>query len=87
MPNLTVIMDSFNRGELSPKLLARSQAEYYQDGLQTLTNFVAVPRGAIKRRNGFRYLNRVAIPDSTQNIFPQKAEIVITTPDVEIARA
>ena len=81
MPNTTRLQDSFNRGELSPKLLRRSDTEFYQDGVKTLTNFLTVPRGAIKKRFGFRYLNRVALPVNDVIIFPTTARITITTND------
>lgn len=83
--NITPLQDSFNRGELSPKLFRRSDTEYYLDGLKTLTNFLTVPRGAVRRRDGFRYLGRVAIPDRTVNVFPQTVTLVITTPEVDVA--
>ncbi len=82
--NVTPLIDSFNRGELSPKLWMRADTEWYQDGVKTLTNFLTVPRGAIRKRTGFRYLGRVAIPDTTQNIFPQRTIIEFTTPDVTV---
>lgn len=84
MPNVTSLQDSFNRGELSPKLRERADTEWYQDGVKNLTNFVTIPRGAVKRRTGFRFLGRVAIPDRTINVFPQTASLVITTPDVNV---
>ncbi len=87
MPNITPLQDSFNRGELSPKLFRRTDAEFYLDGVAQLTNFVTVPRGAIKRRTGFRYLGRVAIPDTTVNVFPQTVQLTITTPDVDVTDA
>ena len=84
MPNITALQDSFNRGELSPKLFRRSDAEFYLDGVQTLSNFVTVPRGAVKRRTGFRYLGRVALEDNTVRVFPQPVQITITTPAVDV---
>ena len=84
MPNITPLQDSFNRGELSPKLFRRSDAEFYLDGVKTLTNFLTIPRGAVKRRTGFRYLDRVALPDTTVQVFPQAVKIQITTLAVEV---
>ena len=82
--NITPLQDSFNRGELSPKLFRRSDTEFYLDGVQTLTNFVTVPRGAVNRRTGFRYLGRVALEDNTVRVFPQSTLVTITTPAVEV---
>jgi hypothetical protein len=83
--NTTPLIDSFNRGELSPKLHFRADTEWYKDGVKTLTNFVTAPRGAARKRTGFRYLGRVAEPNFDQNIFPQRVVIKITTPQVDIS--
>jgi hypothetical protein len=81
---ITPLQDSFNRGELSPKLFRRSDTEFFLDGVAALNNFVTVPRGAVRRRTGFRYLNRVALPDNTTYVFPTNVSVDITTPDVEV---
>ena len=85
--NITPLQDSFNRGEISPKLYQRSDSEWYADSVQRLNNFITIPRGAAKRRTGFRYLGRVAIPDNTVNVFPQPTQVTITTPDVDVTIA
>jgi len=87
MPLITPLQDSFNRGELSPLTFERVDAEYRLDGVKTLQNFVPVPRGAAKRRTGYRYLGRVAIPDTTLHVFPQTVRLTITTPAVEVLLA
>ncbi len=85
--NLTILQDSFNRGELSPKVYRRVEAAFYLDGVKTLINFIAVPRGAAKRRTGFRYLGRVALEDTTKNVFVTPTSVTITTPDVDVTFA
>lgn len=87
MPNITPLKDSFNRGELTPKVWMRSDAEFYQDGVRTMQNFIPVPRGAARRRSGFRYLGRVALEDNTLQVFPQTAVVVIETPPVDVTLA
>lgn len=82
--NITPLQDSFNRGEISPKLYLRTDTEIYLDSAKTLRNFVPVPRGAIRKRFGFRYLGQVAIPDNTVRVFPQKVTLTITTPSVDV---
>lgn len=85
MMHATVLQDSFNRGELSPLTHMRSEAEWYLDGVKTMQNFLPVPRGAIRRRTGFRYLGQVALDDNTQQIFPQTTRLSITTPAVNVS--
>ncbi len=87
MMHATVLQDSFNRGELTPKVWMRSETEFWQDGVQTLRNFLPVPRGAAKRRTGFRYLGRVALEDTTKNVFVTPTPVTITTPDVDVTFA
>ena len=87
MPNTSKLQDSFNRGEISPKLYRRSDSEWYADSVRLLNNFITISRGAARRRTGFRYLGRVAIPDTTVNVFPQPTQVTITTPDVDVTLA
>jgi hypothetical protein len=83
--NITVLQDSFNRGEFSPLLYARSDTEFYLDAVKTLQNFLTVPRGAVRRRPGFRLLQRVGEPVNVVNVFPQTARVTIVTPGVDVA--
>ena len=83
--NVTPLQDSFNRGEVSPRTWMRSDTEFYRDGARTLQNFLPVPRGAVKRRAGFRYLGQVALDNTDVNVFPQTSGIEITTPSVTVA--
>ena len=82
--NVTMLQDSFNRGEIPPKLYLRSDSELYFDSVKTLQNFVPVSRGALRRRFGFRYLGRVALTDTTTKVFPQPTKVEITTPQVQV---
>ena len=85
--NVTMLQDSFNRGEISPKLYLRSDSELYFDSVKTLQNFVPVSRGAVRRRFGFRYLGRVALTDTTTKVLPRLVRIEITTPSVSVTSA
>lgn len=48
----------FNKGELSPKLDARSDTEVYQGGCRQLKNFLPMVQGGITKRRGFEYVAR-----------------------------
>lgn len=50
------LIPSFNAGELSPYLDARSDLEKYASGCRLLENFVIMPYGGVYRRPGTEYL-------------------------------
>lgn len=53
------IVNSFSSGELTPRLMGRTDSPKYASGCQTLENFVALPHGGARRRGGTRYINEV----------------------------
>ena len=54
----TPVYASFNAGELSPKLDARSDLEKYSQGARRLENFIILPQGGLQRRSGFKYVGK-----------------------------
>lgn len=50
------IINSFNGGELSPRMMGRSDTAVYQIGLETCENFVPTVEGPIVKRPGFEYI-------------------------------
>ncbi len=50
------LIPSFNAGELSPYLDARSDLEKYVSGCRQLENFIIMPYGGVYRRPGTEYL-------------------------------
>ena len=59
----TYLQNSFNAGELSPRLKGRSDLDKYKSGLFTCLNTIPLPHGGITRRPGLQYINEVK--DST----------------------
>ena len=49
-------LNSFNAGELSPKMLGRIDVSQYAKGCQVLRNFLVTPYGAAERRPGTKFL-------------------------------
>lgn len=45
-------INTFNAGELSPKMLGRIDVSQYSKGCQRLENFIVTPYGAVERRPG-----------------------------------
>ena len=50
------IINSFNGGELSPRMMGRSDTAVYQIGLEVCENFVPTVEGPIVKRPGFEYI-------------------------------
>ena len=50
------VINSFNAGELSPYLYARSDFDKYRSGCLTMENFVPLPYGGATRRPAIQYL-------------------------------
>lgn len=53
---VSALINSFNAGELSPYMGARSDVEKYRNGCVTLENFIILPYGGVLRRPGTEYL-------------------------------
>jgi hypothetical protein len=58
------IQANFSRGELSPRLHARIDIDYYKAGLKTCTNWTALRQGGLRKRSGFKMVKEVK--DSTK---------------------
>lgn len=52
---INTLVSSFNAGELSPYLEARSNLDKYRNGCRVLENFVITPYGPANRRGGLVY--------------------------------
>ena len=57
MPRATHVQTNFTAGEISPRLLGRSDLTRYQNGLQTANNVIIYPHGMIARRPGTKYVS------------------------------
>ena len=53
---VSALINSFNAGELSPYMGARSDVEKYRNGCSILENFIILPYGGVIRRPGTEYL-------------------------------
>jgi len=66
MAKFNYLKNRFIAGELTPKLLGRSDLPAYQSGSQILENFFVMVHGGIKRRPGMRFVAEVK--DSTKAV-------------------
>lgn len=86
------IQQSFSAGEISPKLLSRSDLTGYQHSALELTNMIATAQGPAGSRSGFRFLGRAATPTEIhcrmapfQVSFAESYAVIITNSLVYIA--
>ena len=57
MARISINKSNFTAGEISPRLLGRSDLRAYGNGASTLTNVFIHPTGGLSRRAGLRYLD------------------------------
>jgi hypothetical protein len=60
------IQANFSRGELSPRLHARIDIEYYKASLRTCTNWTVLRHGGLRKRPGFKMVKEVK--DSSKKV-------------------
>ena len=56
MPRQNRVYTNFSAGEISPKLVARSDIEKYFQGCKTLENYIVLPGGGTESRPGTHYV-------------------------------
>lgn len=59
MPRVHPLTPSFNAGELSPRLAARTDFVKYPSGTETCVNLIPLAEGGLMRRAGTRYIGEV----------------------------
>ena len=59
MSNFDTIQTSFLGGEISPRLLGRSDLDLYKAGLSKCDNFIVRPHGLVERRGGTKFIAEV----------------------------
>jgi len=64
------MQQSFNSGELSPRLGGRVDLEKYSSGLDTCLNFKIHPHGGASRREGFKYIAGTKTNASESRLIP-----------------
>ena len=59
MPNIVHLQTNFTAGEISPRLLGRSDLSKYNNGARTIENAVVQTHGGLTRRTGTRFAAEV----------------------------
>lgn len=61
---------AFNAGELSPKMLSRSDVSQYSKGCRKLENFIVTPYGSVEKRPGLEFVSETKYPDKNCRLIP-----------------
>lgn len=56
---MKTLLRSFAGGEVAPELYGRIDLDKFQTGLATCRNFIALPHGPVRNRQGFKYILEV----------------------------
>ena len=70
MSRVSVIATNFTAGELSEELFGRVDIAKYNNGAETLENFMVMPHGGISRRPGTRFVKEVKSSAAKTRLIP-----------------
>jgi len=59
MAKVTKAFTNFTAGEITPKLFGRTDIAKYDNGAETIENFLVEPHGGLTRRPGTRFVSEV----------------------------
>jgi hypothetical protein len=74
------LIPSFNAGEVSPLIDARTSLEKYKSSCRTLENFIIMPYGGVNRRPGLENIAECYSTECTWSFFDKKKIYVDTVP-------
>jgi hypothetical protein len=80
---ISPIVNSFSSGELSPRLMGRTDSDKYTSGAEVMENFIPLPHGGALRRGGTRHIAEVKTSTQEQRLIPFEYSIDQTY-DLEI---
>lgn len=72
------IVNSFSSGELSPRLMGRTDSPKYRSGAEVMENFLALAHGGAMRRGGTRFINEVKNSAHTTRLIPFEFNVTQT---------
>lgn len=67
---LAPIVNSFSAGELSPRLMGRTDSPKYTNGAEVMENFIPLPHGGALRRGGTKHIAEVENSAEHQRLIP-----------------
>ena len=70
MSRVSVIKTNWTAGEISKSLFGRVDLTKYQNGAETLENFIVQPHGGITRRSGTKFVKEVKTSSAKTRLIP-----------------
>lgn len=67
---ISIIQNNFTSGELSERMLGRTDTNQYYNAAKELTNFILLPQGGLKRRSGTRFADFVKYHNKKTRLIP-----------------
>ena len=70
MPKVSTAFSNFTAGEITPKLHGRTDISKYDNGAETVENFLVQPHGGVTRRPGTRFVSEVKNSSNAVRLVP-----------------
>ena len=70
MPKVSKAFANFTAGEITPKLFGRTDISKYDNGAETVENFLVQPHGGLSRRPGTRFVSEVKNSSNAVRLIP-----------------
>lgn len=70
MPKVSTAFSNFTAGEITPKLHGRTDISKYDNGAETVENFLVQPHGGLMRRPGTRFVSEVKNSSNAVRLVP-----------------
>ena len=80
---ISPIVNAFSSGELSPRLMGRTDSPKYTSGAEVMENFLPLPHGGALRRGGTKHIAEVKNSAQHQRLIPFEYSITQTY-DLEV---
>jgi hypothetical protein len=70
VPKVSKAFANFTAGEITPKLFGRTDISKYDNGAETVENFLVQPHGGLSRRPGTRFVSEVKNSSNAVRLIP-----------------
>ena len=78
MPKATKAFTNFTAGEITPRLFARTDISKYDNGAETVENYIVQPHGGLSRRPGTRFVAEVKSSSAAVRLIPFEFNVTQT---------
>lgn len=67
---ISLVQNNFTSGELSERMLGRTDTNQYYNAAETINNYIILPQGGLKRRSGTHFAGEVKDSNSYTRLIP-----------------